>query len=117
MKTVNTLEEILKIANGQQITISDIICTNGFYHKTGKKIELSQTLKDKIIDSLVSSFGGWEKTKKRIRSVLFWGPVPYHWTLERFIICQYSGDAFIHYIAGQDMTYEMKQGRNFYKNF
>ena len=101
----------LKGLNAQttQLTYREIM-TGRFHHlQTGwGKFKLDEAEKEKALDQVVASIGG--RYPNKVRSVLKY-QIPRHWALDRFIYSKHS-HRFMYY-AGQDMTWEMNDLRNY----
>lgn len=110
MKVFKTLEEILKAVD-YELSVQQLI--NEKVHLKGlgwSKIELSNELKDLIINKTVDILGGHQKTKVLTSKALEFR-TPQHWTLSRMFVNDYGNGARISYCAGQDYTSEMRTGR------
>ncbi len=116
MKTFKNLNEVFKAADSQ-VTAQELL--NGRLYLKGKgwtKVKLSPELKKEVIDKIIETAGGFEKTKnKMLRSFEY--STPQHWAIARFLLSSYehvrNGDAFFSYCAGQDQQWEMKELRKF----
>jgi hypothetical protein len=73
-------------------------------------IEVSPEVRAQVIDEVVKAAGGRMETRRRMHQCLT-NERPQHWALRRMIVEKYNGAAFVHYCAGQDYTFEMKQLR------
>lgn len=111
--TFGTLDEIYSAAGSHQITAHELL--NGRSHVFGQwqDIEVGDELRAAVVEKIVQSCGGRNSTKEQIRRTLkyFRGS---HWALSRFFVEKYHDrPAHLVYCAGQDMTWEMKNLRDY----
>jgi hypothetical protein len=113
MKTFSTLDELFAAAGGHQITGQELINSRTHVFGEWQDIELSDELKNEVINQISELFGGREMSKSYIRHNLR-SSRPQHWGLSRVVISKYEDSpARLEYITGQDFTYESRVIRNY----
>ena len=113
MKTFSTLDELFTAADGHQVTAQELI--NGRTHVFGEwqDIDLSDELRNEVINQISELFGGREVSKSYIRQNLK-NSKPQHWGLSRTVVEKYGDKpAKMNYITGQDFVYESRVIRNY----
>jgi len=115
MKTFNSLDHVKRFEH-VQVSAQELL--NGQMYLKDKgwdDIRLKPELKEEICRQLTETIGGHKRTKEIVFSTLM-HERPQHWALERFFVVQYGKKpARLTYCAGQDMTWEMKQLREYLK--
>jgi hypothetical protein len=109
MKTYKTLNQIFEDAKPHQVTAQELLNGRTRLHDEWQEFKLSDELKDSVCVRLAEIFGGRHRTQDIVYHRLK-NTNPKHWGLSRTVIENY-GVAKLHYIAGQDMPYELAQIR------
>lgn len=112
MKSIKSLDQLFKLADPHQVTAQEVL--NGRTSlKVGsyQEVNFAPELREEVIQKIVETLGGRERTKVSIYSRLR-NERPQHWGLARFLLVKYGDKpAYFSYCAGQDMPFEMKQIR------
>lgn len=119
MKTIKNLKQAYSFCNSynksHQITVQELLNGRLHHHTKGwSDIKLDYEFKKEVIEKVVDSLGGWNRTKSDIRYTLL-NENRQHWGLDRFVVEWYKKiwkEPKIVYCAGQDQTWEMKEIRN-----
>ena len=115
MKTYKNLDEIYEDTRPHQVTVRELLNGRTYFNGHGERLEwgeinMTPELRDIICRTVADKVGGYKETKDSVFYRLKWER-PQHWGLDRFVIEKYSKDAYISYIAGQDMPWEMREIR------
>lgn len=113
MKKFESLDQVFAAAGSHQVTAQELL--NGRSHIFGEwqSIEITNDLREEIIDKIVETAGGRSRTKNYCRYCLR-NERPQHWAIDRFLLSKYGENpARLSYCAGQDMTWEMQNLRKY----
>jgi len=111
MKTIKSLNQLYKCAGAHQVTAQEVLNERTYINGAWQSIKVAPELQSEIIETIINTAGGWQKTKANMRRTL--DERPQHWALARFLLEKYKGPAFFSYCAGQDMTSEMRHLRTY----
>jgi hypothetical protein len=111
--TLNNYKDVFKyVSNTHQVTVQELLNgrTRGGKRDNWVNVNVSDELREQVIDDLLDTLGGRETTKGKIRSLLSYH-TPQHWGLNRMHIVKRSNGIVVSYCAGQDYPAELAQIR------
>ncbi len=112
MKTLKNLNQVAKLAAGNQTTLQSLLNGRIYIPQTGwTDVKITPEFRKELSAMAAEIFGGHENTKKAVR-ISLQRENRQHWGLSRTIVSTYDGDTGLEYIPGQDMTAELRAIRN-----